>query len=128
MKITFGRIFEQSLIAKTKSAKELQPFIDWIQGAIDNIARAMTSNLSVADNLDARFYYQAMKSTTVSATTTFKPTKVPKHLSVSAQTPVSPALVSFTWQMLPDGNCQINCVFGSPPIVGVQLALLAIHS
>jgi len=128
MKVTFGRIFEQSLIGKTKAAEELQPFIDWVQQAIDNTARALTSNLSVSDNLDAKFYYQTLKSTTVSASTTFKPTKVPKHLSVSAQTPVSPAVQSFTWQMLPDGNCQINLVFGSAPTVGVQLALLAIHN
>jgi len=127
MKITFGRLFDQALIGQTKEGQALQPFIDWTQQAIDNIARALTSSLTVTDNMDANFYKQKARSSSTSVTIEFRVTKPPQALFLAQQSPISPAVTTFTWQMLANGNCQANLVFNSAPTTGVDVAFLAFN-
>lgn len=127
MKITFGRIFETSLVGKTKAYEELQPFIDWIQSAIDNMARALTSQLSVSDNLDASFISQTARSTSTAVTLEFKAPKRPQALML-ASAPVSPKVTSWGWQVLVNGNVQVSLVFDAAPATGADLRFLAFYS
>jgi hypothetical protein len=128
MKITFGRIFETSLIAKTKSFKELQPLVEWLQQGIDNIARALTGGVNIANNLDAKIYSVRARSASASVTIEFRVDKQPVVLLLAKQFPVALPINSFTWQMLSNGNCQANLVFSSAPTVGVDVSLLAFYS
>jgi hypothetical protein len=128
LKITFGRIFETSLVGKTKAYEELQPFVDWIQGAVDNIARALTSKLSIRDNLDAQTLSQKAKSTAATVTLEFKLKGVPIALLVAQQSPVSPKLSSWAWQQLANGNTQAILTFDSAPTTGVDVRFLAFFS
>ncbi len=128
MKVTFGRIFEQTLIAKTKSSEELQPFIEWVQTAIDNVARALTSQLTLSDNVDSAFYTQKFKGSTTTIVQEFKVTKTPKALLIAQQTPISPAVESYAWQMLANGNAQVSIKFSAAPTTGVDVSFLAFHS
>jgi hypothetical protein len=128
MKITFGRIFETSLIAKTKSFKELQPLIEWLQQAIDNLARASTGAVTLADNIDSDFYTQKVKSTALNVSLEFRVNKVPTALFVAKQAPVTPQVSSFSWQILPNGNCQANFIFTAAPTQGVDVSLVAFNA
>lgn len=128
MKITFGRLFDQSLIGKTKSGQELQAFIDWTQQAIDNIARALTSALTIGDNMDANFYTQKAKSTATYVVLEFRVNKAPKAMFVARQEPSSPPISSFAWQMLPSGNCEVVLTFSSAPTTGVDVVFLAFNA
>jgi len=126
MKITFGRIFEQSLVGDTKSFEELRPFIEWVQQAVDNTARALTSALTFEDNIDSQYSTQTFRGNAVSQSVEFKLKKNPKCVLLAQQSPVSPAAESFTWQLLTNGNVQANIVFSSAPTNGVTVTLLAI--
>ena len=77
MKITFGRIFEQSLVGDTKSFEELRPFIEWVQQAVDNTARALTSALTFEDNIDSQYSTQTFRGNAVSQSVEFKLKKNP---------------------------------------------------
>lgn len=126
MKITFGRIFEQSLVGQTKSFQELQPFIDWVQQAVDNTARALTSALTFEDNIDSQYTQQTFRGNSMFQSVQFKLKKTPKALLLAQQSPISPAVQSFNWQLLTNGNVEANIVFSSAPTNGVAVTLLAI--
>jgi hypothetical protein len=128
MKITFGRIFETSLIAKTKSFKELQPLIEWLQQAIDNLARVSTGAVTVGDNIDSNVYVQKVKSTSLNVSIEFKVLKVPIALFVAKQSPISPQVSSFAWQILSNGNCQASFIFTAAPTQGVEVSLIAFNA
>ena len=128
MKITFGRIFETSLVGKTKAYEELAPFVDWIQSAIDNMARALTSKLSLADNIDSQLVTQTVKSTSASVTTAFKLRASPVALLVAQQSPISPKLSAWAWQRLANGDMQAVLTFESAPTTGVEVRFLAFFS
>jgi hypothetical protein len=128
MKITFGRIFETSLIAKTKSFKELQPLIEWLQQAIDNLARVSTGAVTLGDNIDASTYVQKVKSASLNVSVEFKVNKVPAALFVSKQAPTTPVVSAFSWQILPNGNCQANFIFTAAPTLGVDVSLVAFNA
>jgi hypothetical protein len=128
MKITFGRIFETSLIGKTQAFQEMQPFVEWIQSSVDNIARALTGNLSVADNMDAATTVQSAKGTATSVTLEFKLKRAPMSLTVASQSPVSPAITSMAWQQLANGNTQAILTFATAPNNGVEVRFLAFYS
>lgn len=126
MKITFGRIFEQSLVGQTKSFQELQPFVEWVQQAVDNTARALTSALTFDDNIDSQYTTQTLKGITTAQSVEFKVKKSPKALILAQQSPVSPVIQSFAWQQLSNGNVKADFVFASAPTTGVSVTLLAI--
>ena len=126
MKITFGRIFEQSLVGDTKSFEELRPFIEWVQQAVDNTARALTSALTFEDNIDSQYSQQSFRGTALTQSVEFRLKKIPKCVLLAQQAPISPAAQSFTWQQLTNGNTQVNIVFNSAPTTGVTVTLLAI--
>lgn len=126
MKITFGRIFEQSLVGQTKSFQELQPFVEWVQQAVDNTARALTSALTFDDNIDSQYSTQTLKGITTAQSVEFKAKKSPKAVLLAQQSPVSPVIQSFAWQTLSNGNVKAEFVFASAPTVGVSVTLLAI--
>lgn len=128
MKITFGRIFETSLVAKTKSFKELQPLIEWLQQAIDNLARVSTGAVTLADNIDSNFYSLTLKSASLNVSQEFRITKAPIALIVAKQSPTTPKVTSFSWQMLPNGNCQANFIFATAPSTGISVTLLAFNA
>lgn len=127
MKITFGRIFEQSLVGNTKSFTELAPFIEWVQQAVDNTARALTSALTFDDNIDSQYTTQSFRGNDAAQSVEFKLRKIPKCVLLAQQSPIVPAATSFTWQVLTNGNVQANIVFSSAPINGVTVTLLAIY-
>ena len=125
MKITFGRIFELGLIAKTKAGGELQPFIEWVQQSIDNVARALVQNLTIRDNIDAEIVSFQVTSSTYSYTTDVKFRKRPLVLVVAKQFPTTPAITSFAWANNPDSTVKITVTFLSAPSSGIYLSLLA---
>ena len=127
MKITFGRIFEQSLVGQTKSFQELQPFVEWVQQAVDNTARALTSALTFEDNIDSQYSQQSFRGTALTQSVEFRLKKIPKCVLLAQQSPVLPAAQSFTWQLLTNGNVQSTIVFSSAPTNGVTVTLLAIY-
>lgn len=127
MKITFGRIFETSLIGKAKSYEELAPFIEWVQQAIDNMARALTAQIGVQDNLDAEWIDQTVRSTTNTASLEFKTSKAPKGLLL-AQAPVNPKVTSWGWKLTTTGNVQVILTLESAPTAGVAVRFLAFFS
>ena len=126
MKITFGRIFEQSLVGQTKSFQELQPFVEWVQQAVDNTARALTSALTFDDNIDSQYSTQTLKGNATAQSVEFKVKKAAKAVLLAQQSPVSPVIQSFAWQTLSNGNVKADFVFASAPTVGVSVTLLAI--
>lgn len=126
MKITFGRIFEQSLIAGTKAFDELRPFLEWVQQVIDTLARAMTNGITFADNIDAQWSTQTLKSQTTAASVEFRTRKRPLALLVASQSPTSNPVVTFTWDILANSNVQANFVFSAAPTDGVNITFLAI--
>ena len=128
MKITFGRLFDQALIGKERDAQVLQPFIDWTQQAVDNIARALTSALTIGDNMDANFYTQKAKGAATAVTLEFRVNKTPKALLLAQQSPISPTVSYFAWQMLPSGNCQVNLQFVTAPTAGVDVVFVAFNA
>lgn len=125
MKITFGRIFEQSLLKDSRFLEEAAPFIEWVQQCIDNIARALTNSLSIADNMDAQVLTQTVKSQSTSASVEFKTRKSPMALIPVFQSPASPVINSFVWQMLPNGNVRADFVFSAAPTAGVAVRFIA---
>lgn len=128
MKITFGRLFETSLIAKSKAFKELQPLIEWLQQAIDNLARVNTGAVTLSDNIDSNFYTLNIKSASLNVSQEFRLNKVPVALVVAKQTPITPQITSFSWQVLPNGNCQANFIFATAPAQGVSVSVLAFNA
>ena len=126
MKITFGSIYEQSLVGDTKSFEELRPFIEWVQQAVDNTARALTSALTFEDNIDSQYSTQTFRGNVASQSVELRLKKTPKCVLLAQQSPISPAAQSFTWQLLTNGNTQVNIVFSSAPTTGVTVTLLAI--
>lgn len=126
MKITFGRVFEQSLIGNKKSFQEIQPFVEWVQQAIDNTARALTSALTFEDNIDSQYTTQSCRGNAVSQSVEFRLKKVPKAILIAQQSPVSPVIQSFAWQVLSNGNVRAEFVFATAPTVGVSVSMLAI--
>lgn len=127
MKLTFGRIFETSLVGRTKAYEELAPLIDWLQQAIDNMARALTSQLGVQDNLDAEWIDQTIRSTTATASLEFKTSKTPKALLLAAA-PVNPKITSWGWKVTTSGNVQVILTLDTAPTAGVAVRFLAIYS
>lgn len=125
MKITFGRIFEQSLLKESKFLEDAMPFIEWVQQAVDNIARALTNSLSIADNMDAQVLTQKVKGGATSQSVEFKARKTPMALMLAQQVPTSPRVLSFAWQNLPNGNVQASFVFDSAPANGVDVRFIA---
>lgn len=125
MKITFGRIFEISLLKESKFLEDAMPFIEWTQQAVDNIARALTNSLSVQDNLDAQVLTQTVRAQATTATVEFKTRKVPLALIVASQSPVAPTITSFAWQVLPTGNVRALFTFSAAPTVGVDVRFIA---
>jgi len=125
MKITFGRIFEQGLLKDSKAGEELLPFIEWVQTAIDNIARALTNSLSIADNMDAQVLTQSVKGNSATQSVEFKTRKVPMALIVAQQSPTTPAIETFAWQVLPNGNVRADFVFTTAPTTGVSVRFVA---
>lgn len=125
MKITFGRIFEQSLLKESKFLEDAMPFIEWVQTAVDNIARALTNSLSVQDNLDAQVLTQQAKGQSTDISVEFKTRKAPMALIVAQQVPTTPAITSFTWQVLPNGNVRADFTFQAAPTTGVSVRFVA---
>ncbi len=125
MKITFGRIFEQSLLKESKFLEDAMPFIEWVQTAVDNVARALTNSLSIADNMDAQVLTQTVKGLTTTASVEFKARKAPMALIVAQQVPTTPAITSFAWQVLANGNVRADFTFAAAPTTGVSVRFVA---
>lgn len=125
MKITFGRIFEQSLVNKTRSFEELAPYIEWTQQAIDNIARAITGEITFDDNIKSQYTTQTIRSQ--ANTLEFKLRAAPKALILAQQSPVAPIVTSFAWQQLTNGNTQAIINLSATPANSVTVTLLAIY-
>jgi hypothetical protein len=124
MKINFGRIFEQSLIPD-QPREQLAPFIEWVQQAIDNIARALTNSLTIADNLDAQILNQTIRSTSAVTSVVFRTRKVPEALLIAQQSPTTPVISSNAWQVLPNGNVKADITFSAAPTNGVSVRFIA---
>jgi hypothetical protein len=124
MKINFGRIFEQSLIPD-QPREQLAPFIEWVQQAIDNIARALTNSLTIADNLDAQILNQTIRSTSAVTSVEFRTRKVPEALLIAQQSPTTPVISSNAWQVLPNGNVKVDITFSAAPTNGVSVRFIA---
>jgi hypothetical protein len=124
MKITFGRLFELGLIATTKSAEELRPFIEWVQTALDNIARTLVQNVTLTDNIDAQVVsFTARDSSSYPASVKFR--KRPIVLLLGKQFPTSPIITSYTWEQQDDNNVKVTVNFATVPSQGVTVTLLA---
>lgn len=124
MKINFGRIFEQSLIPD-QPREQLAPFIEWAQQAIDNLARALTNSLTIADNLDAQILNQTIRSTAAATSVEFRTRKVPEALLIAQQSPTTPVISSYAWQVLPNGNVKADITFSAAPTNGVSVRFIA---
>jgi hypothetical protein len=127
MKINFGRIFEQSLIPD-QQREPLMPFIEWVQQAIDNISRALTSSLTLGDNLDAEVLTQSVKSTATTAAVEFKTRKTPIALIIAQTTPATPQVAGYSWEVLTNGNVRANFTFTAAPTTGVSVRFVAFFS
>lgn len=124
MKINFGRIFEQSLIPD-QPREQLAPFIEWVQQAIDNLARALTNSLTIADNLDAQILNQTIRSTSAVTSVEFRTRKVPEALLIAQQSPTTPVISTYSWQVLTNGNVRADITFSSAPTNGVSVRFIA---
>jgi len=124
MKINFGRIFEQSLIPD-QPREQLAPFIEWVQQAIDNLARALTNSLTIADNLDAQILNQTIRSTAAATSVEFRTRKVPEALLIAQQSPTTPVISSYAWHVLTNGNVKADITFTAAPTNGVSVRFIA---
>lgn len=124
MKINFGRIFEQSLIPD-QPREQLAPFIEWVQQAIDNLARALTNSLTIADNLDAQILNQTIRSTAATTAVEFRTRKVPEALLIAQQSPTTPVISTYSWQVLTNGNVRADITFSAAPTNGVSVRFIA---
>lgn len=124
MKINFGRIFEQSLIPD-QPREQLAPFIEWVQQAIDNLARALTNSLTIADNLDAQILNQTIRSTSATTSVEFRTRKAPEALLIAQQSPTTPVISTYSWQVLTNGNVRADITFSAAPTNGVSVRFIA---
>lgn len=125
MKLTFGKIFELGLVAATKSAGELRPFIDWVQQALENLSRVLVQNVTVGDNLDAEIISFKATSATTTYTNTVKFRKQPQLVLLGKQYPTTPSILSWAWEVKDSQNIVVTVNFSAAPSAGVTLSLLA---
>jgi hypothetical protein len=96
-----------------------------VQQAIDNIARALSNSLTIADNLDAQILNQTIRSTSAVTSVEFRTRKVPEAVLIAQQSPTTPVISNYAWQVLTNGNVKADITFSSAPTNGVSVRFIA---
>jgi len=109
MKLTIARLFDFASIASTKAAQEIKPFIDFVNSSTEQIVRALTSQLTLEENIKGqiirtRFTQGVAQAVSVSSR------EVLGVISLKCQ---DDAVDSFLWSFDAKGQLSITVFFKS---------------
>lgn len=108
--IQVPKIFDVSLLSRSKILGDIQPLVDYLSQFTENIVRALQNGIAVADNLDSLVKTVSLSSGT--ATIIGLPSsRVPIGVLVLKQTTTTNPITSFVWQMTDSAQLQVTATF-----------------
>lgn len=120
-KIIVSKLFEVATIATTKSFKDIEPFVTWVNDLSDNLCRILTNSISLGENVDCQRYSIDLKHNIPVEVVLSKKT-LPVAVYLARQSPIEP-MIRFAWEPSNDGirliarfdtpntTQSINCTF-----------------
>jgi hypothetical protein len=110
-KLTTSRLFDTGLIGRAQVYQELQPFFDYQTQLNENLMRVLINGVGLRDNLDVRILTVTVRHGEFVSVAVPKP---PLVVLVGRQTPLTPALLSFVWDVDAEGRLRCRATTDAP--------------
>ena len=109
MKLTTQRLFDFASIAATKAGTEIRPLVDYVNSSVEQLIRAVTGQLTLADNIKGQIITSQLVHG-VASTVAVDSRDINGIITLKVE---SDAMDSFAWSLDARNNLLLTAYFKS---------------